>query len=94
MRQLLLPFYQPCFPAPERAVLTLLAAALRVAEQTLRDEHPQIENAPKLDDHHAPIVVASAKLIVDRCAELRTLLDFYDDAVDDVTTVRDDAIPF
>ena len=94
MRQLELPFHQPCFPAPERAVLTLLHAALRVAELALRDEHPLIEHAPKLAEHHAPIVVAASRLIVDRCAELRGPLDLYDAAVDDLFALGDDAIPF
>jgi len=34
MRQLLLPFYRPLYPSPERAVLSLLHAAVRVAEQS------------------------------------------------------------
>lgn len=94
MRQLELPFYQPCFPASERTVLTLLHAALRVVEHTLRDEHPLVEDAPKLAEHHAPIVVVAAKLIADRCAELQGLLDFYDAALDDVIALGDDAVPF
>lgn len=93
MRQLLLPFYQPLFPSPERAVLTLLHAALRVAEQTLRDEHPLLDAQSPGAEHHAPIVVATAKLIVGRCDELRGLLDAYDQAVDDVLQ-GDDSIPF
>jgi hypothetical protein len=93
MRQLLLPLYQPLFPSPERAVLTLLHAALRVAQQTLRDEHPLLD-APSLGtQHHAPLVLATAKLIVGRCAELRDLLDAYDHAVDDALH-GDDSIPF
>lgn len=100
MRQLTLPFYQPCFSASERAVLTLLHAALSVTEQSLRHEHPHIEHAPKLTeriqllDNYAPIVVTTARLIVDRCAELRGLLDFYDAAVDDAVPPGDDSIPF
>jgi hypothetical protein len=94
MRQLDLPFYAPCFPAPERAVLTVLHAALRVAEQALRDEHPLLHQAPSLAEHHAPIVVACARLITDRCVELRALLDFYDAAVDHTLGAADDRIPF
>ena len=93
MRQLILPFYQPCFCAPERAVLTLLHAALRVTEQSLHDEHPTIASALVPDEHHASLVAAAAKLIVGRCAELRALLDFYDAAVDEVIPV-DEAIHF
>ena len=94
MRQLELPFYRPCFPAPERAVLTVLHAALRVTEQALRDEHPLLHQAPTLGEHHAPIVVACARLITDRCTELRALLDFYDAAADDALGVAGDVIPF
>jgi hypothetical protein len=93
MRQLLLPYYQPLFPSPERAVLTVLHAALHVAEQSLRDEHPLLDAVAPGAQHHAPLVVATAKLIVGRCTELRELLDAYDQAVDDVL-MGDDAIPF
>ena len=93
MRQLSLPFYQPLFPSPERAVLTLLHAALCVAEQALRDEHPLVDAPAPGQQHYAPVVVATAKLIVGRCAELRDLLDTYDQAVDDVLQ-DDDPIPF
>lgn len=93
MRQLSLPFYQPLFPSPERAVLTLLHAALRVADQTLRDEHPLINISSSGAQHNAPLVVATAKLIVGRCAELRDLLDAYDQAVDDILQ-GDDDVPF
>lgn len=95
MRRYLLPSYEPRFPAPERHVLTLLHAALRVTEDALRDEHPLIDHAPNLDEHHAPHVVTTAKLIVDRCTELRALLDLYDAAVDHVVQRDDDdSIPF
>lgn len=93
MRQLRLPFYAPLFPSPERAVLTILHAALCVVEQALRDEHPLIDGRTLGDQHHAPLVVATAKLIVGRCAELRRLLDAYDHAVDDALT-GDDPFPF
>lgn len=42
MQQLQLPFYEPFFPAPQRAVLTLLHTTLAVTEQVLRDEHPLV----------------------------------------------------
>lgn len=93
MRQLQLPLYGPYPVAPERAVITLLHAALCVTERVLRHEHP-VDIVPKLDQHHAPLVIAAARLVVDRCAELRTLLHFYDDAVDDVLRPDDDEIPF
>lgn len=94
MRQLLLPFYAPSLAAPERAVLSLLGAALRVTEQALHDEHPGLDHPMRIAEHHAPLVVATARLVVDRCAELRALLDFYDAAIDDVIQPDDDAIPF
>ena len=95
MRRYLLPSYEPRFPAPERHVLTLLYAALSVAEDALREEHPLIDHAPHLDEHHAPLVVTTAKLIVDRCAELRALCNAYDAAVDHVAAAsRDDEVPF
>jgi hypothetical protein len=97
MRQLSLPFYTPAADAPERAVLTLLGAALHVAQAALRDEHPTLVHAPRLDDGHAPLVVACARLIVDRSSELVALLDFYDAAVDQVLCSDDHAgrsIPF
>ena len=93
MRQLSLPLYHPNLAAPERAVLTLLSAALRVAAQALRDEHCQIDRVPALGEHHAPTVVATARLIVGRCAELASIIDFYDDAVDQVLRC-DDEVPF
>ena len=71
MKQLSLPFYAPIFPAPERAVLTLLNSALVVTDQSLRDAHPLIDGSSDLQ-HHAPVVVAIARLLVGRCAELRT----------------------
>ena len=93
MKQIVLPLYVPSLAAPERGVLTLLHAALRVAECALCDEHP-VDLAPRLGQHHAPVVVATARLIVDRCAELRALLDFYDDAVDEVLSIDDPTLPF
>ena len=92
MKQLLLPFYAPIFPAPERAVLTLLNSALVVTAQSLRDAHPQLDGCSDLQ-HHAPVVVATARLIVGRCAELQSLIELYDAAVDEITR-GDDAIPF
>jgi hypothetical protein len=96
MKQLLLPFYVPIFPAPERAVLTLLHAALRVTEDALRDVHLLTDAAARDAqlESAAPIVVAASRLIVGRCAELRVLLDFYDSAVDDYIAPTDDMVPF
>jgi hypothetical protein len=74
-------------------VLTVLHAALCVVEQALRDEHPLIDSRTLGDQHHAPLVVTTGKLIVGRCAELRLLLDAYDQAVDDALT-DGDSIPF
>jgi len=93
VRQLSLPFYGPCFPAPERAALTMLYTALWVAQQALREEHASID-APTAVDHHAPVVLATARLIVGRCAELAELLDLYDTAIDDVLLPGTDEVPF
>lgn len=93
VHQLLLPDYEPLFGRPERAVLTLLHATLRVAEQTLRDEHPQLDSRTPGTQHHAPLAVGTARLIAGRCAELRDLLDAYDQAVDDFQQ-HDPDIPF
>ena len=49
MRQILLPFYEPYFSAPERAVLTLLHSALSVTEHSLRDAHPTVGVVPSPD---------------------------------------------
>ena len=94
MRQLQLPFYHPLFPAPERAVLTLLHAALQVAEQALHDEHPSIDAQVTAEHHGAPVVVTTARLIAGRCVELRHILDAYDLAVDEYIGTTDDDIPF
>ena len=96
MRQLVLPFYEPLFPAPERAVLTLLHAALHVTEHALRDAHPlvgQCVGEPQRDPAEA-VVLSSAKLIVGRCIELRELLDLYDAILEPLRLLDDDAIPF
>ena len=96
MRQLVLPFYEPFFPAPERAVLTLLHAALRVTEHALRDAHPLVGECigePQRDPGEA-VVLSAARLIVGRCVELRELLDLYDTVIERLRLLDDDAFPF
>ena len=93
MRQLYLPFYGPALVASERNVLTLLHAALRVAQQALHDEHPALDTVPGVDEH-APLVTQTAALIHGRCDELLRLLDLYDRAVDQACPLYDDHIPF
>lgn len=96
MRQLQLPFYEPLFPAPERAVITLLHAALAVTEQVLRDEHPLVGQCvaePPRDPGEA-VVLSAARLLVGRCIELRQLLDVYDAILERLRFPEDDAIPF
>ena len=93
MRQLLLPFYGPSAVAPERAPLTILHAALRVAAQALRDAHPTLDALPDVDVH-SPITVEAAALIVSRTDELLRLLDLYDRTVDHAVPLHDDHIPF
>ena len=97
MRRHSIPFHIPVSPTPERPVLSLLHAAIHAAESILRDEHADLDRAPRFDQSHAPVVRAAAHLIVNRCAELRSLLDFYDAAVDDVVETYDDTpgdVPF
>ena len=97
MRQTLLPYYEPYFTAPERAVLTVLHSALRVTEHALRDTHPRVGHTPTTDpppDPPAAVVISVARLIVGRCIELRELLDFYDSVVDGPRSPVDDPIPF
>ena len=96
MRQLQLPFYEPFFPALERAPITLLHAALLVTEQVLRDEHPLVGQCvaePRRDPGEA-VILSAARLIVGRCAELRELLDLYDAVLDRLRLGDDDEIPF
>ena len=96
MRQLQLPFYEPLLPAPERAALTLLHAALAVTEQVLRDEHPLVGQCvaePQREPGEA-VVLSAARLIVGRCVELRELLDLYDAVIERLHLAADDAIPF
>ena len=96
MRQLQLPLYEPLFPAPERAVITLLHAALAVTEQVLRDEHPLVGQCvaePPRDPGEA-VVLSAARLLVGRCIELRELLDVYDAILERLRFPEDDAIPF
>ena len=98
MRQLLLPFYEPCFPAPERAVLTLLHAALHVTEHAMRDAHPLVGRAVS-EPQHDPgehVILCVAKLIVGRCSELRDLIDLYDAVLDQLRFAddHDDPIAF
>lgn len=96
MRQLQLPFYEPFFPAPERAVLTLLHATLAVTEQVLRDEHPLVGQCvaePQREPGEA-VVLSAARLIVGRCIELRELLDLYDSVLERLRFPEDDSIPF
>jgi hypothetical protein len=96
MRQLQLPFYEPLLPAPERAVITLLHAALAVTEQVLRDEHPLVGQCvaePRRDPGEA-VILSAARLIVGRCIELRELLGLYDAVLERLRSLEDDAIPF
>jgi hypothetical protein len=96
MRQLQLPFYEPLFPAPERAVITLLHAALHVTEQVLRDEHPLVGHcvAVPRSDPGEVVILSAAQFIVGRCTELRQLLELYDDVLEQLRLREDDAIPF
>jgi hypothetical protein len=92
MRQLLLPFYEPLFPAPERSVLTLLHAALHVTEHAMRDAHPLVGSAvgePQRDPGEA-VALCAVRLIIGRCNELREVLDLYDTLLDRLHSDDDD----
>jgi hypothetical protein len=89
MRQLQLPFYEPFVPAPERAVITLLHAALAVTEQVLRDEHPLVGQcvAERRREPGEAVILSAARLIVGHYDAVLERLRPHDD--DD-----DDTIPF
>ena len=55
------PFYEPYFPAPERAVLTLLHAAVSVTEYSLRDAHPRVDSCSVELDNHGPVDAPAAR---------------------------------
>jgi len=95
-RQLSLHLYAPADVAPERHTLSLLRAALAVSAQTLREQQPATESLQAIREHDAPLAAATARLIIDRCAELAAMLDLYDDAVDQMhRRLRDDeSLPF
>lgn len=96
MRQLRMPEYQPLFPAPERAVLTLLHAALHVTEHAMRDAHPLVGTAlgePQREPGD-DLILCAVKLIIGRCAELRELADLYDTLVDRLRAESDEDITF
>lgn len=96
MRQLRLPFYEPFFPAPERAVLTLLHAALQVTELAMRDAHPLVGSAVGEPEREPgeDVVLCAAKIIVGRCVELRELVSLYDALIDRLRSSDDDEINF
>ncbi len=66
---------------PEATVLTLLDAALQATPLTLRTEHPLVDDIPFDPHHEIPASLLTAKLIIDRCHELRDLLALYSAAV-------------
>jgi hypothetical protein len=71
MRQLLLPLYEPSFPAPERPVLTLLYAALNVTEHAMRDEHPLVGSAvgePQPEPGQAVVFSVARSAAASNCA--------------------------
>jgi hypothetical protein len=78
------PFYTRHPDDNEHPLLTVLAAALRAAENHVRAAATDL--APSHDPNEAPVrvVLFAATLVADRCAELRPLLDFYVDAANDL----------
>lgn len=63
--------------AQEGGVLALLDAALVVAEQALRAEHPAIDPGFPLDASELPSDTITAILLIRRMYDLRRLLSLY-----------------
>lgn len=82
MRILVLPDLENLRQLPERGPLTLLIAALDVAEATLRLEHPSIDLEHEPPSARPPTELL-AKLLLGRFVELASLVAHYNVAVDD-----------
>lgn len=83
--------------AQQRGVLALLDAALFVADQALRVEHPDLQSAldPALPE--PPVDTMAAFFLAHRIRDLRSLLLLYGAAVDRTRNEADDDyddIPF
>jgi hypothetical protein len=72
------------------ALLTVLAAALRAAENHVRAGARNLDPAHDPNDPPVRVVLLAATLVADRCAELRSLLDCYVDAANDLDDPPDD----
>lgn len=68
---------------PERRSLLLLQIALDLARRAVLARHPTLAYPPPMD--HDPRASASevlAELVVERCVELDSWIDRYNDAID------------
>jgi hypothetical protein len=83
------PFHTPPGYDTEHALLAVLTAALQVAENHVRADARDL--APALDPNQLPVrvVLFTAALVADRCAELRSLLQLYAHAYDDLRDLDD-----
>ena len=82
MRALPLPDLDRLRQLPERGSLTLLAAALDIADSALRLEHPALDLEPADSHHLPPVTELLAELLLARFAELQSLIARYNAAAD------------
>jgi hypothetical protein len=83
MRAITLPDLDRLRQLPERGLLTLLAAAVDIADSALRLEHPCLDFRPAESNHLPPTTELLAELLLARFAELQSLLARYNAAADD-----------
>jgi hypothetical protein len=83
MRTITLPDPDSIRDAPERGPLTLLLAALDLADTSLRIEHPRIDFEPLSLSSRPPHSEILAELLIARFTELDRLICLYNTAVDD-----------
>jgi hypothetical protein len=67
---------------PERKALELLLAALELAEQAVRDQHPRLDHNPRNSTPSLPASELLAELLVERCAELQCTVERYNRVID------------
>ena len=69
-------------PRPERTPLRLLLAALEVAKDALRSQHPRLDYLPIHQHPSLPASEVVAELLVERCADLEALVERYNRIAD------------
>lgn len=90
MRILPLPELAVLREVPERGPLLLLLAALDLADSSLRVQHPRLNIHPPPPSTPLPPSELLAELLLQRFAELESLVARYNDAVNDAIGLRDD----